>query len=103
MSPRFWCTKRRPAPRAATADPMSNGHAGDLGDGARIGLVVAGEGLDERRLAAAVGADEGVDLAGSMVSETSLSARWEANVLETWAADSAVGVAVAVVIALSAR
>ena len=38
-------------------------HAGHLGDGARVGLVVAGEGLDERRLAAPVGADEGVDLA----------------------------------------
>ena len=64
MSPRFWCTKRSPAPRAAAAEPMSNGTPGDLGDGARVGLVVAGEDLDERRLAAAVGADEGVDLAG---------------------------------------
>ena len=39
-------------------------HVGDLGDGADVRLVVAGEDLDDGRLAGAVLADEGMDLAG---------------------------------------
>ena len=38
--------------------------AGHLGGGTLVGFVVAGEDLDDRRLARAVLADEGVDLAG---------------------------------------
>ena len=42
--------------------PERERDTGDLGDGARIRLVVAGEDLDDRGLAGSVLADEGVDL-----------------------------------------
>ena len=84
MRPRFWWTKRSPALAGGGRRAEVEGHAGDLGDGARVGPVVAGEDLDDRRLAAAVRADEGVDLAAARSSsETSSSARWPANVLDT--------------------
>ena len=58
--PRSWWTKRRPS---GTTWPSSNGLAVELGVGAVVRLVVAGERLDERRLARAVLAHQGVDLA----------------------------------------
>ena len=62
-----------PASRAAAAEPMSKGWPATSAVGARVGTVVAGEGLHERRLAAAVGADDGVDLdRPRSVSETSV-------------------------------
>ena len=61
--PRSWCTKRRPGlARRAVAERERV--AVDLGGPAVVGLVEAGEDLDQRRLAGAVLADERADLAG---------------------------------------
>ena len=72
------------------------GLAADLGDGTRIGTVVAGQRLDERRLAAAVGADESVDLTRLDGERYVGEARWPANVLDTLEVASA-GVEVSVI------
>ena len=59
--PRSWWTKRSPS---GTACPRSNGAPSSSATAAGIGGVVAGERLDQRRLAGAVLAHERVDLAG---------------------------------------
>ena len=67
--PRSWCTNRMPASlRGLTRRRASSGWPFDPRlSVAGVGLVVAGEDLDQRRLAGAVLADERVDLAGGDV------------------------------------
>ena len=62
IRPRSWWTKRRPRRRASSAEFTSQRLAVDQHDAARIGVVEAGEALDQGRLAGAVLTDQRVDL-----------------------------------------
>ena len=78
--PRSWWTKRSPS---GTACPRSKGAPSSSATAAGVGRVVAGERLDQRRLAGAVLAHERVDLAGRMSSDASISARVAPKVFDS--------------------